>query len=183
KLKQAVDGAYDETRALDQAHKEIYKHLENDQFPRFRRSTIYFGFLEKLLPRSYAEKWKTDFKALLDNQVGRHYFRQYLFTVNAEEYLRFWEAVIEFRQIKDSPAVIGNVGRAIQSEYLLEGAHKEVHLPLGFRDRIAKKVREKAVDVTLFDEAVKHVEEKMKAENYTLFIQSKAYVELLQKLR
>lgn len=69
KLKQAVDGAYDETRALDQAHKEIYKHLENDQFPRFRRSTIYFGFLEKLLPRSYAEKWKTDFKALLDNQV------------------------------------------------------------------------------------------------------------------
>ena len=48
---------------------EIYKLLENDQFPRFRRSPLYLGFLEELLPRSYAERWTTSFDALLGNQV------------------------------------------------------------------------------------------------------------------
>ena len=72
KLREASKAEHPDIKCLELAHKEIGKLLENDQFPRFRRSKIYLGFLEKLLPRSYAEKWTTSFDALLGNQVGRY---------------------------------------------------------------------------------------------------------------
>lgn len=56
------------------AVKEVNRLLENDQFPRFKRSDVYVDFLEKLLPRAYAEKWTTSFEALLGNQVNFHVF-------------------------------------------------------------------------------------------------------------
>jgi hypothetical protein len=69
KLKAAAEASAPDQKALEQAHKEISKLLENDQFPRFRRSTIYIEYLEKLLPRAYAERWSSSFEAMLGNQV------------------------------------------------------------------------------------------------------------------
>jgi hypothetical protein len=140
KLKIAAESEKPDHKALDQAHKEISKLLENDQFPRFRRSTIYIEYLEKLLPRAYAERWATSFEAMLGNQVGRHHFRQYLFSVHAEENLRFvsyfrlffnsnnfqWEAVTEFRATKNKSQAMHNMGKTIQQQYLREGANNEV---------------------------------------------------------
>lgn len=167
---------------MDQAYKEISKLLENDQFPRFRRSTIYIEYLEKLLPRAYAERWATSFEAMLGNQVGRHHFRQYLFSVHAEENLRFWEAVVEFRGTKNKSQAMFNMGRTIQQQYLREGSHNEVYLPFGVRSAIDKNIREKTVDETLFDDAVKHVEQILKNDPYVRFLQSKSYTQLLSKL-
>ncbi|CAK5080482.1 unnamed protein product [Meloidogyne enterolobii] len=164
------------------AMSEIYKLLENDQFPRFRRSKLYLEFLEQLLPRSYAERWMTSFDALLGNQVGRHHFRQFLFNVHAEENLRFWESVIEFRQLKNKSIAMLNMSRTIQQQFLREGAHNEVFLPFGLRQRVEKKIREKNVDDTVFDEAVKHVEQILKNDPYVRFINSKEYNDLLAKL-
>ena len=59
-------------------------------------------------------------------QVGRHHFRQFLFSVHAEENLRFWESVVEFRQMKNKSTAMLNMGRTIQQQYLREGAHNEV---------------------------------------------------------
>uniref|UniRef100_A0A915DWY9 RGS domain-containing protein n=1 Tax=Ditylenchus dipsaci TaxID=166011 RepID=A0A915DWY9_9BILA len=183
KLRQASQSDTPDPKSIEVAHKEIYKLLENDQFPRFRRSTIYLNFLEKLLPRSYAEKWTTSFDALLGNQVGRHHFRQYLFSVHAEENLRFWESVVEFRGMKNKSTAMLNMGRTIQQQFLREGAHNEVFLPFGLRQRVEKKIKEKDVDETLFDDAVKHVEQILKNDPYVRFLQSKDYKELLAKLR
>ncbi|KAF7637954.1 hypothetical protein Mgra_00002657 [Meloidogyne graminicola] len=169
-------------KALECSHKEIYKLLENDQFPRFRRSKLYLEFLEQLLPRSYAERWMTSFDALLGNQVGRHHFRQFLFNVHAEENLRFWESVIEFRQLKNKSIAMLNMSRTIQQQFLREGAHNEVFLPFGLRQRVEKKIREKNVDESVFDEAVKHVEQILKNDPYVRFINSKEYNDLLAKL-
>ncbi|KAI1710080.1 regulator of G protein signaling domain-containing protein [Ditylenchus destructor] len=182
KLKEASKCDNPDGKCLDLAHKEISKLLENDQFPRFRRSTIYLGFLEKLLPRSYAEKWTTSFDALLGNQVGRHHFRQFLFNVHAEENLRFWESVVEFRGLKNKSPAMLNMGKQIQLQFLKEGAPNEVFLPFGLRQKVDKRIKEKDVDETLFDDAVKHVEQILKNDPYVRFLQSKEYNQLLAKL-
>lgn len=72
-MRTAATAENPDSKALELAHKEISKLLENDQFPRFRRSQIYLGFIEKLLPRVYAEKWATSFDALLGNQVIKYF--------------------------------------------------------------------------------------------------------------
>uniref|UniRef100_A0A183BWY3 RGS domain-containing protein n=1 Tax=Globodera pallida TaxID=36090 RepID=A0A183BWY3_GLOPA len=182
KLRECAKAETPDPKSLDFAHKEIYKLLENDQFPRFRRSPLYVGFLEQLLPRSYAERWTTSFDALLGNQVGRHHFRQFLFNVRAEENLRFWESVIEYRQLRNKSTAMQNMGRTIQQQFLREGAHNEVFLPFGLRQRVEKKIREKDADETLFDESVKHVELILKNDPYVRFLQSKEYNDLLAKL-
>ncbi|VDM14766.1 unnamed protein product, partial [Wuchereria bancrofti] len=104
------------------AVKEVNRLLENDQFPRFKRSDVYINFLEKVMPRSYADKWATSFEAL----VGRYYFRYFLRNIHAEENLRFWEAVIEYKQTKNKSTAMLNMGRNIQKQYLVEGTTNEV---------------------------------------------------------
>uniref|UniRef100_A0A914RRN4 RGS domain-containing protein n=1 Tax=Parascaris equorum TaxID=6256 RepID=A0A914RRN4_PAREQ len=98
---------------------------------------------EQLLPRAYAERWATSFEALLGNQIGRHYFRLFLRNIHAEENLRFWEAVVEFRQTKNKSSAMLNMGRNIQKQYLVEGTHNEVFLPFGVRQFIEKKINDK----------------------------------------
>uniref|UniRef100_A0A914HEM1 RGS domain-containing protein n=1 Tax=Globodera rostochiensis TaxID=31243 RepID=A0A914HEM1_GLORO len=178
KLRECAKAETPDPKSLDIAHKEIYKLLENDQFPRFRRSQLYIGFLEQLLPRAYAERWTTSFDALLGNQVGRHHFRQFLFNVRAEENLRFWESVIEYRQLRNKSTAMQNMGRTIQQQFLREGAHNEVFLPFGLRQRVEKKIREKDADETLFDESVKHVELILKNDPYVRFLQSKEHKQI-----
>ncbi|CEF60013.1 Regulator of G protein signalling domain and Regulator of G protein signalling superfamily domain and Regulator of G-protein signalling, domain 1-containing protein [Strongyloides ratti] len=168
---------------FDLADKEVSKLLENDQFPRFRRSSLYLDFLERLLPKAYALKWSSSFEALLGNQVGRHYFRKFLQSIHAEENLRFWEAVVEFRSVKNKSVAMANLGKNIQQQFLREGTHNEVFLPFGLRQTIEKKIQQKDVDITLFDEAIKHVEQVLKNDPYVRFLQSKEYLDLLEKLK
>ncbi|VDK32131.1 unnamed protein product [Gongylonema pulchrum] len=76
-LSSAAMQAYDPNpAAFALAVKEVNRLLENDQFPRFKRSDVYVDFLEKLLPRAYAEKWTTNFDALLGNQVIKNSVQQ-----------------------------------------------------------------------------------------------------------
>jgi len=133
----------------------------------------------------------------MHNSLLRHYFRQYLFSVHAEENLRFWESVIEFRGLKNKSTAMLNMGRTIQQHFLKEGATNEVYrtifyhamtnlfevfLPFGLRQRIEKKIREKDADETLFDDAVKHVEQILKNDPYVRFLQSRDYRDLLARL-
>ncbi|KHN84115.1 Regulator of G-protein signaling rgs-3, partial [Toxocara canis] len=182
KIKATASSEDPDPGAFALAAKEVMRLLENDQFPRFKRSEVYVNYLEKLLPRAYAEKWTTSFEALLGNQIGRHYFRLFLRNIHAEENLRFWEAVIEFRQTKNKSSAMLNMGRNIQRQYLVEGTHNEVFLPFGVRQFIEKKINDKDVDCTLFDEAIKHVEQVLKNDPYVRFLQSKEYISLLEKL-
>lgn len=55
-------------------------------------------------------------------------------------------------------------------------------MPFGLRQKIEKKIKEKDVDETLFDDAVKHVEQILKNDPYVRFLQSKEYQNLLEKL-
>uniref|UniRef100_A0A914BVR4 RGS domain-containing protein n=1 Tax=Acrobeloides nanus TaxID=290746 RepID=A0A914BVR4_9BILA len=181
-LNDAVNSDKPDKKCLDVAYKEIMKLLENDQFPRFRRSALYIGFLEKLLPRAYAEAWANSFDALIGNTVGRHHFRQFLINVHAEENLRFWEAVQEFKGQKNKSPAMWNMGRTIQQQYLREGAHTEIFLPHSLRQKIDEKIKAKDVDVTLFDEAIKHVEQILKNDPFVRFLQSEQYTNLLNKL-
>uniref|UniRef100_A0A0N5BQ62 RGS domain-containing protein n=1 Tax=Strongyloides papillosus TaxID=174720 RepID=A0A0N5BQ62_STREA len=172
-----------DVNCFELADKEVSKLLENDQFPRFRRSTLYLEFLEQLLPKAYALKWSSSFEALLGNQVGRYYFRKFLHNIHAEENLRFWEAVVEFRSVKNKSPAMSNLGKNIQQQFLREGTHNEVFLPFGLRQTIEKKIQQKDVDITLFDEAIKHVEQVLKNDPYVRFLQSKEYLDLLEKLK
>uniref|UniRef100_A0A7E4W4D2 RGS domain-containing protein n=1 Tax=Panagrellus redivivus TaxID=6233 RepID=A0A7E4W4D2_PANRE len=181
KLKEIMDGNPDK-RLLEPAHKEISKLLENDQFPRFRRSELYLSFLEQLLPRAYAEKWAYSFDALLGNQVGRHHFREFLHSIHAEENLRFWEAIIEFRNTRNKSQAMQNMARSIHDQFLKEGCSNEVFLPFGLRQNLIKRIKDKDVDLTLFDEATKHVENVLKNDPYVRFLQSNNYKQLLEKL-
>lgn len=183
KIKDAVESDNVDPEEFAPAVKEVKRLLENDQFPRFRRSEIYLNFLEKLLPRAYAERWTTSFEALLGNHVGRHHFRLFLRGIHAEENLRFWEAVVEFRGMKNkSPAQI-TAGKSCLNTFLAEGANNEVFLPFGVRQVIERKIQEKDVDITLFDEAIKHVEQVLRNDPYVRFLQSPQYLELLAKLK
>ncbi|VDK73509.1 unnamed protein product [Litomosoides sigmodontis] len=177
------------------AVKEINRMLESDQFPRFKRSDTYIKFLESVMPRAYADKWTSSFEALVGNQatrfsflsqhflVGRHYFRSFLRNIHAEENLRFWEAVIEYKQTKNKSAAMLNVGRNIQKQYLVEGTTNEIFLPFGLRQVIDSQIEAQDVDSTLFDEAVKHVEQVLKNDPYVRFLQSTEYNDLLLKLK
>ena len=182
---------------MEAAHKEIYKLLENDQFPRFRRSELYLDFLEQLLPRSYAEKWATSFDALIGNQVGRHHFREFLFSIHAEENLRFWEAIIEFKATKNKSQAMLNMARSIHDQFLKEGCTNEVKtslllvynhilqvfLPFGLRQNLIKRIKDKDVDLSLFEDAAKHVEQVLKNDPYVRFLASNNYRALLTKLK
>ena len=130
KLIEISSGTNVDKKNLEPAHKEVYKLLENDQFPRFRRSELYLGFLEQLLPKSYAEKWANSFDALIGNQVGRHYFREFLFSIHAEENLRFWEAIIEFKGTRNRSQAMLNMARSIHDQFLKEGCTNEVRTSL-----------------------------------------------------
>ncbi|VDN02350.1 unnamed protein product [Thelazia callipaeda] len=182
KIKETAKTDDPDPAAFALAVKEVNRLLENDQFPRFKRSEIYVNFLEKLLPRISAEKWTTSFEALVGNQIGRYYFRIFLRNIHAEENLRFWEAIIEFKQTKNKSTAMLNMGRNIQKQYLVEGTHNEIFLPFGVRQLIEKRIEEKDVDKTLFDDAVKHVEQILKNDPYVRFLQSSEYNNLLQKL-
>ncbi|CAJ0960031.1 unnamed protein product, partial [Mesorhabditis belari] len=164
------------------ACKEIRRLLENDQFPRFRRSDCYLKYLEELLPRSYAEKWATSFEALLGNHVGRQYFRVFLRSIHAEENLRFWEAVVEFRATKNKSPAMLNLAKVILQSYLAEGQSNEVFLPFGVRQVIERKIADKEVDITLFDEAIKHIEQVLRNDPYVRFLQCQEYLNLLSRL-
>uniref|UniRef100_A0A914ZKS2 RGS domain-containing protein n=1 Tax=Parascaris univalens TaxID=6257 RepID=A0A914ZKS2_PARUN len=125
KIKATASSEDPDPGAFALAAKEVMRLLENDQFPRFKRSDIYVNYLQQLLPRAYAERWATSFEALLGNQV---------------------------------------------------------FLPFGVRQFIEKKINDKDVDCTLFDEAIKHVEQVLKNDPYVRFLQSNEYIELLEKL-
>ncbi|VDL64372.1 unnamed protein product [Nippostrongylus brasiliensis] len=183
KIKDAVESDNLDPEEFAPAVKEVKRLLENDQFPRFRRSELYLNFLEKLLPRSYAERWTTSFEALLGNHVGRHHFRLFLRGIHAEENLRFWEAVVEFRGMKNKSAAQLTAGKSCLNTFLAEGANNEVFLPFGVRQVIERKIQEKDVDITLFDEAIKHVEQVLRNDPYVRFLQSPQYLDLLAKLK
>nr|CAD2191552.1 unnamed protein product [Meloidogyne enterolobii] len=88
-------------KALECAHKEIYKLLENDQFHAFDVQNCTLNFLNNYCLVHTLNVGMTSFDALLGNQVGRHSLSSIsFFNVHAEENLRFWESVIEFRQLK-----------------------------------------------------------------------------------
>ncbi|CCD66106.1 Regulator of G-protein signaling rgs-3 [Caenorhabditis elegans] len=165
------------------AIKEVRRLLENDQFPRFRRSELYLEYLEELLPRSYAEKWAQSFEGLLGNHVGRHHFRIFLRSIHAEENLRFWEAVVEFRSSRHKANAMNNLGKVILSTYLAEGTTNEVFLPFGVRQVIERRIQDNQIDITLFDEAIKHVEQVLRNDPYVRFLQSSQYIDLLSKLK
>lgn len=61
-------------------------------------------------------------------QVGRHHFRMFLQSVRAEENLRFWEAVVEFRGTKNKSTAMQNMARVILQTYLAEGTTNEASL-------------------------------------------------------
>ncbi|VDN43084.1 unnamed protein product [Gongylonema pulchrum] len=105
--------------------------------------------------------------------------------IHAEENLRFWESIIEFKQTKNKSPAMLNMGRNIQKQYLVEGAHNEViyFCHSGVRQLIEKRINEKDVDSTLFDEAVKHVEQVLRNDPYVRFLQSTEYNDLLAKLK
>ncbi|VDO47165.1 unnamed protein product, partial [Onchocerca flexuosa] len=69
KIKTAATQDDPDPSAFLLAIKEVNRMLENDQFPRFKRSDIYINFLEKVMPRAYADKWATSFEALVGNQA------------------------------------------------------------------------------------------------------------------
>uniref|UniRef100_A0A914Y0V7 RGS domain-containing protein n=1 Tax=Panagrolaimus superbus TaxID=310955 RepID=A0A914Y0V7_9BILA len=180
KLMEVAKGTKVDKKMIEPASKEIYKLLENDQLPRFRRSELYLGFLEKLLPRSYAEKWKLNFEALLGNQVGRHYFRRFLISIHAEENLKFWEAAIEFKHSKNKSAAMA---RSIYDQFLKEGIPNEVFLPHGVRNNLLRLIKEKEIDGTLFDDSIKYVEQVLRNDPYVRFLQSDTYKDLLSRLQ
>lgn len=72
-IKSAATSDDPDPAAFNLAVKEVKRLLENDQFPRFKRSEVYINYLEKLLPRSHAERWATNFEALLGNQVSSYF--------------------------------------------------------------------------------------------------------------
>uniref|UniRef100_A0AC35U7L3 RGS domain-containing protein n=1 Tax=Rhabditophanes sp. KR3021 TaxID=114890 RepID=A0AC35U7L3_9BILA len=183
KIKKGLLEGDPQVGCFDAAEKEVTKLLENDQFPRFRRSVLYINFLEELLPKAYAKKWGSSFEALLGNQVGRFYFRNFLQSIHAEENLRFWEAVVEFRAAKSKSVAMLNLGRNIQQTFLREGTTNEVFLPFGLRQTMEKRIQQKEVDVNLFDDAIKHVEQVLKNDPYVRFLQSKEYNDLLNRLK
>ncbi|RCN31922.1 regulator of G protein signaling domain protein [Ancylostoma caninum] len=126
-----------------------------------------------------------------NEKVGRHHFRLFLRGIHAEENLRFWEAVVEFRGQKNkSPAQL-TAGKSCLNTFLAEGANNEVFLPFGVRQVIEKKIQEKDVDISLFDEAIKHVEQVnigycigvLRNDPYVRFLQSPQYLNLLAKLK
>ncbi|CAI4223146.1 unnamed protein product [Auanema sp. JU1783] len=183
KLRDAAESDVIDPEDFAPAMKEIRRLLENDQFPRFRRSDVYLDFLEQLLPRSYAEKWTTSFEALLGNHVGRHHFRLFLRGIHAEENLRFWEAVVEFRATKNKSPAMSNLAKVILNTYLAEGASNEVFLPFGVRQVIERRIEDKDVDISIFDEAIKHVEQVLRNDPYVRFLQSPQYMGLIAKLK
>lgn len=69
KIRDAADCDVIDNEEFAPALKEVRRLLENDQFPRFRRSEVYLDYLEKLLPRGHAERWQHSFDAMLGNHV------------------------------------------------------------------------------------------------------------------
>ncbi|KIH57145.1 regulator of G protein signaling domain protein, partial [Ancylostoma duodenale] len=65
----------------------------------------------------------------------------------------------------------------------LEPWEQKVFLPFGVRQVIEKKIQEKDVDISLFDEAIKHVEQVLRNDPYVRFLQSPQYLNLLAKLK
>lgn len=76
-----------------------------------------------------------------------------------------------------------NLGKVVLNTYLAEGTANEVFLPFGVRQVIERRIQDNEVDITLFDEAIKHVEQVLRNDPYVRFLQSKIYTDLLAKLK
>ena len=78
---------------------------------------------------------------------------------------------------------MNNLGRVILSTYLAEGTANEVFLPFGVRQVIERRIHDNHIDISLFDEAIKHVEQVLRNDPYVRFLQSAQYIDLLGKLK
>uniref|UniRef100_A0A183VA95 Regulator of G-protein signaling rgs-3 n=2 Tax=Toxocara canis TaxID=6265 RepID=A0A183VA95_TOXCA len=183
KVKEAIQASDPDSSIFDQAVKEVEQMLENDQFPRFKRSNLYMHYLEQLTSHSIALTWKNGINQLLCHQVGKHYFRLFLQRIRCEEKLRFLEAASEFSLMDATTKALVYRGTQIFKQFILEGADEEVFLPFEVRNLIQEKLMQGRVDANLFEEAIRYVATILKNDAYIRFLQSDEYRDLLARLK
>ena len=59
----------------------------------------------------------------------------------------------------------------------------QVFLPHGVRNNLLKLIKEKDITATLFDDAIKYVEQVLRNDPYVRFLQSDTYKNLLSRIK
>lgn len=116
-------------------------------------------------------------------KVGVWRFRRYLRKVRAEENLRFWEAVKEFKSLPDGTPETNDKAKHIQRQFLGHDCPYEVHVPAAMLAEIGSKLEhESKIKTDLFDEALKCIEVVLRNDPYYRFLKSSDYRDLLKWL-
>lgn len=161
---------------FDDAQQQIFKSMETDNYERFKRSKIYMNFLLQQIPHDVVIEWGDNFEKLLQYDEGRHLLEEFLINEKAEENLRFWAEVQDYKKSNSKQ----RKARAtdIYNRFVNPDAKTEISLDGPTKTAIMKSY-EKG-DAKLFDKAEEHIYLLMRGDCYPRFVKSQYYRNFLE---
>ncbi|KAI7807628.1 regulator of G-protein signaling 4 [Triplophysa rosa] len=121
-----------------------------------------------------AQKWKTSFNYLIQNEHGRQAFSAFLQSEYSQENIEFWEACEEFKQT--SVDKMNPKAGKIFEQYVEADSPNEVNLDSATRESTRKNLEN--CDASCFDEAQNKIFTLMEKDSYIRFLKSKPFLEM-----
>ncbi|KAA0712976.1 Regulator of G-protein signaling 4 [Triplophysa tibetana] len=123
-----------------------------------------------------AQKWKTSFNYLIQNEHGRKAFSAFLQSEYSQENIEFWEACEEFKQTSEDKMKLK--GGKIFEQYVEADSPNEVNLDSATRESTRKNLEN--CDESCFAEAQSKIFTLMEKDSYIRFLKSKLFLEMCQ---
>lgn len=160
---------------------KIFDEIQSDSIPRRIESNNLFGFIENDLVFSLDEvkSWKVSFDNLMNSDVGRNIFRDFLRYEYSEENMAFWLACEEFKKMSIDDPTIEERTKAIYDEFISVLSSREVSLDSKVREIINKDMRSPTLNI--FNEAQLQIYTLMQRDSYPRFLNSHIYKSILNE--
>lgn len=158
---------------FDTSQLHIFKLMESDTWRRFVLSSLYRNYLiAKILPET-VETWRTQCKELLDHRIGRGLLKEFLVLQHADENIRFWEEVQNYKALKTAEEREER-SREIYDTYIDTKSTTEISLDYKTRIQVEKRMKEDggSRDPHLFDGAEQHIGLLIARDTFPRFVRS-----------
>lgn len=179
KCRTALDKNYTQPNknTFDDAQQHIYKLMETDTFERFKRSKIYMNFLLHQIPHSVVIGWGENFEKLVEYEEGQHLFEEFLINEKAEENLRFWLEVQDYKKCTNAKQ---RKARAmdIYNRFVNPDAKTEISLDSQTKTAIMRSYERG--EAKLFEKAEEHIYMLMRNDCYPRFVKAPHYRNFLE---
>jgi len=183
----AADGCHEHTTKLEQWTDAVDPPLGFEpegsvsQLPQFKESypstSSSSGHSATSGSASYL-RWAESLKQLLEDSEGVRLFKQFLDQEQGcSAALDFWFACSGLKMVADYPEHFAGLAKMVYKHYV---KGDRLRLSADIRRRIVERLRQRQIDLTIFDEAQTYIEHAMRSDDYPLFLKSDTYLQYVQ---